>query len=297
MPLSAPIDAYLLHLATERGLAINTVQAYAEDLAHITAFLEANGVEEWGLLDSLHALAYLAYSQNQNLAASTRARRLSAWRGLMRFMLLERIISQDPLAELSGPSQGGQLPEFLSCDEVERLLNAPDPSTPLGLRDQALLELMYAAGLRVSEAINLEVNQVQFQVGCLLVRGKGSKERLVPLHQTALNRLRMYLEGPRLALLHGRRHETVFVNNRGGKLSRMGIWKLLRKYALQANIMSKLSPHTLRHTFATHLLEGGADLRSLQLMLGHSDISTTQVYTHVSQGHLRQVHSKYHPRG
>ena len=297
MALNVAVDAYLLHLATERGLAGNTVEAYAEDLAHICRFLESNQVNNWQELDSLHVLAYLTHSQNEGLAASTRARRLSAWRGLVRFMLLEGSIKQDPLADLSGPNQNEHLPEFLSRDEVNRLLNAPDESSPLGLRDAALLELMYAAGLRVSEVINLEMHQVQFQVGCLLVRGKGSKERLVPVHQTALARLKTYLDGPRLTLMKGARHEVVFVNNRGSKLSRMGVWKLLQKYALKANILTKLSPHTLRHTFATHLLEGGADLRSLQLMLGHSAISTTQIYTHVNQGHLSQVHSKYHPRG
>jgi integrase/recombinase XerD len=156
---------------------------------------------------------------------------------------------------------------------------------------------MYGAGLRVSEAISLEVGQIQFQVGCLTVRGKGSKERLVPLHQTALDRLREYLQGARPKLLGGRRQETVFVNRRGLPLSRMGIWKLIKKYALLAGITTPISPHSLRHTFATHLLEGGADLRSLQLMLGHSAISTTQIYTHVSQAHLSQVHRKYHPRG
>lgn len=287
----------MLHLATERGLSGNTLSAYADDLAHIATFLENNGVHNWPELDTLHALAYLAQSQQQGLAASTRARRLSAWRGFIRFLLLEKQITKDPLAELSGPNRQEHLPEFLSREEVLKLLDAPDPATDLGLRDRALLEMMYAAGLRVSELINLEMGWVQFQVGCLMVRGKGSKERLVPVHQTALQRLSQYLEGPRLRLLNGARQEVVFVNNRGGKLSRMGVWKLLQKYALKAGLYTKISPHTLRHTFATHLLEGGADLRSLQLMLGHSDISTTQVYTHISQGHLTQVHNKFHPRG
>ncbi len=297
MSLSQAIDSYLLQLATERGLAANTVEAYAEDLAHIARFLEENGVNSWPRVDTLHALAYLAKIQATGLAPATRARRLSAWRGLVRFMLVEGFIKKDPLAELSGPNLNEHLPEFLSQEEVRRLLNAPVAENALGLRDRALLELMYAAGLRVSEVINLEMSQVQFQVGCLLVKGKGGKERLVPVHQTALKRLQSYLEGSRLALMAGARHEIVFVNNKGGRLSRMGVWKLLRKYALKAGLTAQISPHTLRHTFATHLLEGGADLRSLQLMLGHSDISTTQVYTHVSQGHLTQVHSKYHPRG
>ena len=295
--LHKEIDAYLLHLATERGLADHTVSSYAEDLADIARYLEAQGLHAWQELDTLHVLGYLAHSQQQGLAPSTRARRLSAWRGFVKYMLVEKMIQKDPLLELSGPSLPNYLPEFLSQDEVLGLLESPNPDSALGLRDRALLEIMYAAGLRVSEVINLEIGQVQFQVGCLMVRGKGSKERLVPVHQTALQRLREYMEGARLKLLNGARQEAVFVNNRGGRLSRMGIWKLLQKYAVLSGLRTKISPHTLRHTFATHLLEGGADLRSLQLMLGHSAISTTQIYTHVSQSHLTQVHHKYHPRG
>ena len=295
--LHKEIDAYLLHLATERGLADHTVSSYAEDLADIARYLEAQGLHAWQELDTLHVLGYLAHSQQQGLAPSTRARRLSAWRGFVKYMLVEKMIQKDPLLELSGPSLPNYLPEFLSQDEVLGLLESPNPDSALGLRDRALLEIMYAAGLRVSEVINLEIGQVQFQVGCLMVRGKGSKERLVPVHQTALQRLQEYMEGARLKLLNGARQEAVFVNNRGGRLSRMGIWKLLQKYAVLSGLRTKISPHTLRHTFATHLLEGGADLRSLQLMLGHSAISTTQIYTHVSQSHLTQVHHKYHPRG
>ncbi|MDR1396396.1 MAG: tyrosine recombinase XerD [Desulfarculales bacterium] len=295
--LHADIDAYLLHLAAERGLARLTVSSYAEDLNHLSAYLIAQGVNSWQEVDTLHALAYLAASQASGLAASTRARRLSAFRGLIKFMLAQGRLPKDPLHELNGPGQPSHLPEFLSKEEVLRLLEAPDPATPLGSRDRALLEILYGAGLRVSEAAGLEVSQVQFQVGCLSVRGKGGKERLVPVHQTALECLRAYMEGARLNLLNGLRRETVFVNRRGGSLSRMGIWKIVKKYTVLASISTPVSPHSLRHTFATHLLEGGADLRSLQLMLGHSAISTTQIYTHVSQSHLSQVHRKYHPRG
>jgi integrase/recombinase XerD len=295
--LHKEVDAYLLHLATERGLADHTVSSYAEDMSDIMRYLEAQSLHSWRELDTLHALGYLAHSQRQGLAPSTRARRLSAWRGFVKYMLVENMIKKDPLIELSGPNLPSYLPEFLSKEEVLSLLEAPDPASVLGIRDRALLEIMYAAGLRVSEVISLEAGQVQFQVGCLMIRGKGGKERLVPVHQTALTRLREYMEGARLKLLNGARQEVVFVNNRGGKLSRMGVWKLLQKYAVQSGLRAKISPHTLRHTFATHLLEGGADLRSLQLMLGHSAISTTQIYTHVSQSHLSQVHHKYHPRG
>ncbi|MBV1751654.1 MAG: tyrosine-type recombinase/integrase, partial [Desulfarculus sp.] len=174
---------------------------------------------------------------------------------------------------------------------------APDPLSDLGRRNRAMLELMYAAGLRVSEVISLGVGDVQFQVGCLLVHGKGDKERLVPVHETALKVLKDYLEGPRTRLLKGKRREEVFLNNRGDGLSRMGLWKIIHKHLQKAGINGPVTPHTLRHTFATHLLEGGADLRSVQLMLGHSDISTTQVYTHVTRQRLVEVHRRHHPRG
>jgi len=229
--------------------------------------------------------------------ARTRARRLSAARGLCKYLHQEGLLGDDPLATLDGPGLPGGLPFFLSPGQVRGLLAAPDPHSDLGARDQALLELMYAAGLRISEAAALEVGDVQFQVGLLCVRGKGSKERLVPVHQKALEVLKTYLEGPRARLLRQARREQVFLNRNGGPLSRMGLWKILRKYFVMAGLPPEVTPHTLRHTFATHLMEGGADLRSVQLMLGHADIATTQVYTHVSRARLSQVHKDHHPRG
>lgn len=295
--LDQGLDQYLTFLATVRGLSANTVAAYSDDLIDIAGFMASQGLEDWTGLDSLHVVAYLGGGKKRGLAPRTLARRLSSLRGMIKFMLEEGMLSENPLAGLGGPKTTDGLPHFLSRDEVNNLLNAPDGESDLGLRDRAMLEMMYAAGLRASEVITLGVGDVQFQVGCLVVRGKGSKERLVPVHQTALDMLSAYLEGPRERLRKGQHREEVFLNARGGSLSRMGLWKILKKHVLAAGIKGQVSPHTLRHTFATHLLEGGADLRSVQLMLGHSDISTTEIYTHVDRKRLSQIHKKYHPRG
>ena len=295
--LDQDLDQYLTHLAAERGLSGNTLEAYADDLRQVSEYLREQGVQDWREVDALHLVGYLAQAGRQGLSARTRARRLSAVRGLFRFMRERFLLPGDPLASLKGPHLPSGLPYFLSQEEMERLLAAPPADTDLGLRDRALLEVIYAAGLRVSEAITLGVGDIQFQVGCLTVRGKGGKERLVPVNQIALDRLKEYLEGPRGRLLKGKRREEVFVNARGGALSRMGAWKILKKNVLAAGIKARVTPHTLRHSFATHLLEGGADLRSVQLLLGHADISTTQVYTHVSRQRLIEVHRRFHPRG
>ena len=295
--LDQDLDLYLTHLAAVRGLAANTLEAYAEDLQDAARYLAQAGVQSWRQVDSLHVLAYLAQAATRGLAPASRARRLSALRGLFRWLVESGALAADPLAGLEGPRRHQGLPHFLSQEEMDRLLAAPDTTRDLGRRDRAILELMYACGLRVSEVITLGVGDVQFQVGILTVRGKGSKERLVPVHQMALERLQDYLQGPRVRLLKGKNREEIFLNNRGGPLSRMGLWKIIRKHVLAAGITTPVTPHTLRHTFATHLLEGGADLRSVQLMLGHADISTTEVYTHVTRQRLIQVHRKHHPRG
>lgn len=295
--LHGAVDRYLAHLAAERGLAANSVLAYAEDLADLTGFLLQEGVSAWDQVESVHVVAFLAHAAQKGLSPRTRARRLSTVRGLVAYLLRRGEVGRDPLAGLVGPRLPSGLPYFLSREEVERLLAAPDLLSDLGRRDRAILELMYAAGLRVSEVTTLGVGNVQFQVGCLLVHGKGDKERLVPVHETALKVLGEYLEGPRGRLLKGKRREEVFLNNRGDPLSRMGLWKIIHKHLQKAGINGPVTPHTLRHTFATHLLEGGADLRSVQLMLGHSDISTTQVYTHVTRQRLVEVHRRHHPRG
>lgn len=297
MSFERGLDLYLDHLATERALAANTLEAYAGDLRELTDFLTGQDVASWSGLDALHIIAWLALMAKGGLAESTRARRLSAARGLTHFLYERGLIGDDPLATLEGPRLPGGLPRFLSQEEVARLLAAPDPAKDRGLRDRALLELLYAAGLRVSEAIALTVGQVQFQVGCLMVRGKGGKERLVPVHETALGLLKEYLEGPRRRLLKGNQREEVFISTHGGPLTRMAAWKIVRKHVTAAAIPGEVTPHTLRHTFATHLLLGGADLRSVQMMLGHADISTTEIYTHLTTQRLAEVHKLHHPRG
>jgi integrase/recombinase XerD len=299
--LDQDLDLYLGHLAAERGLAAATVESYARDLRDAADWLEAQGVGSWRGVEELHLVAYLAALSGRGLAARTRARRLSALRGLFAFLARENRAAGDPLAAISGPKLPGGLPRFLSVAEMDRLLETPPADTDLGRRDRTLLELMYAAGLRASETVGLEVGDLQLQVGCLVVRGKGSKERLVPVHRRALEAVEAYLAGPRERLLarrgRGGRPEEVFLNSRGGSLSRMGLWKIVRKHSAAAGLPAEVSPHTLRHTFATHLLEGGADLRSVQLMLGHADISTTEVYTHVTRRRLMEVHRRHHPRG
>jgi integrase/recombinase XerD len=290
------LDLYLAHLAAERGLAENTVSAYSDDLRSFTDFLVGNEVSGWSGVDSLHIVSWLARLSRQGEAARTRARRLSAVRGFFRYLTENERLDKDPLSKVSGPKLPSGLPRFLSSNEMDKLL-APDLTTNLGRRDRAMLETIYAAGLRISEVITLGVGQVQFQVGCLLVRGKGGKERLAPLNQPAMEHLESYMSGPRKELMKNGLKEEVFLNARGGALSRMGAWKIIKKHILAAGIPGKVTPHTLRHTFATHLLEGGADLRSVQMMLGHSDISTTEIYTHVSRKRIIEVHKRYHPRG
>ena len=297
MSFDQGLDLFLTHLTAERALAGNTLEAYASDLRELTTYLAVQGVDSWPRVDALHVVAWLAAMSREGLAARTRARRLSAARGLFRYLYENGLVKDDPLATLEGPRLPGGLPRFLSQEEVARLLAAPDPATDLGARDRVMLELMYAAGLRISEVISLGVGQVQFQVGCLAVRGKGGKERLVPVHETALALLKDYLEGPRRRLLKGNRREEVLISNRGGPLTRMGAWKIVRKHVTAAAIPGEVTPHTLRHTFATHLLLGGADLRSVQIMLGHADISTTEIYTHLTTQRLSEVHKLHHPRG
>ncbi len=297
MSFDQGLDLFLTHLTAERALAGNTLEAYASDLRELTTYLAVQGVDSWPRVDALHVVAWLAAMSREGLAARTRARRLSAARGLFRYLYENGLVKDDPLATLEGPRLPGGLPRFLSQEEVARLLAAPDPATDLGARDRVTLELMYAAGLRISEVISLGVGQVQFQVGCLAVRGKGGKERLVPVHETALALLKDYLEGPRRRLLKGNRREEVLISNRGGPLTRMGAWKIVRKHVTAAAIPGEVTPHTLRHTFATHLLLGGADLRSVQIMLGHADISTTEIYTHLTTQRLSEVHKLHHPRG
>jgi integrase/recombinase XerD len=250
-----------------------------------------------GELSAEHTLYYFKTLRAKGLSPRSIARTLSALRGFHKFLFQERAVKEDPLRRLRSPRVVPPLPSVLTVGEVEGLLQRPNPSHPLGVRDRAMLELMYATGLRVSELIHLSLNDVNLEVGYVRTRGKGSKERIVPMGEAACQALKGYLEGPRRLYPFRSSHPVLFVGKGGKGISRQGFWKILKKYAETAGIHKRISPHTLRHSFATHLLERGADLRSVQSMLGHVDIATTQVYTHVSREHLKRLHRQFHPRG
>lgn len=290
------LDLYLDYLTVEKGLAANTRASYSADLLKFLSYLKDHGIDNWSQVRFPEIIAFLSRAQEQGLASRSRARLLSAMRGFFKFMVRDSHLKKSPVANLTSPRLRRQLPTVLSVAEVERLLAQPNPDLPLGQRDAAMLELLYGTGLRVTELITLTVGRVNLEVGFLVAHGKGSKERIVPMGEAATEAVRSYTLGSRPRLLKGRVSEILFVSNRGAVMTRQGFWKLLKKYGRQAGMQKPLTPHTLRHSFATHLLEGGADLRSVQMMLGHADISTTQIYTHVARERLREVHKKYHPR-
>lgn len=290
------LDLYLDYLTVERGLAPNTRASYSADLLKFLTYLKAGGISDWSQVRYSEVMGFLSQSQEQGLAPRSRARMLSALRGFFKFMLRDSHLRESPVANLASPRLRRQLPVILSVAEVERLLARPNLELPLGQRDTAMLEVLYGTGLRVSELVALTMGRVNLEVGFLVVLGKGSRERIVPAGEAATEAVRSYVKEARPLLLKGRTTETLFVTNRGAAMTRQGFWKLLKKYGREAGLKKKLSPHILRHSFATHLLERGADLRSVQMMLGHADISTTQIYTHVARERLREVHKKYHPR-
>ncbi|MBK6658457.1 MAG: site-specific tyrosine recombinase XerD [Proteobacteria bacterium] len=291
---SDPLSRFLDHLWVEYGLSPHSIAAYRSDLATLAAFLARRGLtldgaNEADLFDFL--------GQADKLSARTKARRLSSMRRYYQFQVREAVLSADPTVRLSAPRLGRSLPKSLSEADVEALLAAPDVDTDLGLRDRAMLELLYATGLRVSELVTLEVAQVNTRQGVVRVTGKGAKERLVPLGEEALDWLQRFVQEARGALCRGRPSNALFPTRRGAAMSRQAFWYLVKRYALQAGIQAALSPHTLRHAFATHLLNHGADLRVVQMLLGHSDISTTQIYTYVAAERLKALHAEHHPRG
>lgn len=290
------IDPFLHYLAVEKGLARNTLEAYSRDLNAYLVFLEEEGIASLVDTTTLTVMAFIQQMKKRGLSMRSITRALVVLRGLYRYLAQERYLEANPLEDMELPRLSPTLPHVLTVQDIEQLLAQPDVENPRGIRDGAMLELLYATGMRVSELVELPTSGVNLEVGFVTVRGKGNKERIVPIGEVAMDRVRTYLEQGRLAMLKGRESPYLFVNNRGGGLSRQGFWKILRKYALQAGITKRITPHTLRHSFATHLLERGADLRFIQAMLGHVDISTTQVYTHVNQEYLRQLHRQFHPR-
>jgi integrase/recombinase XerD len=294
--LDQAIDLHLEHLKVERGLSRNTLEAYAHDLGHFRRWCAAERLDEAGAVESRHVLAYLVALAARKLAVRSQARALVSLRGLYRHLRAERHVERDPTAEVELPRLGRPLPEVLTVEEVDRLLGAPDGRTVRGLRDQAMLETLYATGLRVSELVCLRLGDINLDDGYLSTVGKGKKQRLVPMGDQARARVREYLERARPALDRGRNVAALFLTHRGRPMTRQGFWKLLRGYAVAAGVRRPISPHKLRHSFATHLLERGADLRAVQAMLGHADIGTTQVYTHLSNARLREVYKLHHPR-
>ncbi len=289
------VEVFLDHLAAERGLASNSLEAYGRDLRRYLDHLamRRGSLEAASLAD---VRAFLAALRSRGLAPRSVARAASAVRGLHRFLLLEGWAARDPTTLLRAPRPMAGLPEVLSEAEVRQLLEAPRPVTTEGQRDRAMLELLYATGMRVSELVTLGAGAVNLSAGFVRVLGKGNTERLVPLGRPAAAWVQRYLAEVRPALLRGRRSDRLFLTRRGGGFTRQGFWHLLRRQARVAGLARRVSPHVLRHSFATHLLERGADLRVIQLLLGHVDIGTTQIYTHVSRAHLKAVHGRYHPR-
>jgi integrase/recombinase XerD len=293
----AVIDEFCDALWLEDGLARNTLDSYRRDLSQLNGWLASHGGK--ALLEAGHAdlLGFLAHRVRLGARATTTSRLLSALKRFYRHALRQGRIAIDPTLNIDAPKLPRPLPKSLTEQDVEDLLAAPRTTEPLGLRDRAMLETLYASGLRVSELVTLRLSQVSQDMGVVRVTGKGSKERLVPLGEEALAWIGRYLKEARPALLDGRVSDELFVTARGGCMTRQMFWHLIKRYALKGNIRRPISPHTLRHAFATHLLNHGADLRVVQLLLGHSDISTTQIYTHVARERLKQLHAKHHPRG
>jgi integrase/recombinase XerD len=291
------LDQFLHYLIVEKGLSKNTLEAYGHNLNRFLSHLQKKGIHNLEAVGKLDVKGFLLSLKKQGLSAKSVVRNLVALRTFFKFLTQEGILEANPVEEIESPKVAKTLPEILSLKEVEQLLEQPDPQTLLGVRDRAMLELLYATGMRVSELTRLPLNQINLEGGYVLLYGKGSKERLVPLGREAIQRVTQYLKTARGKLAKGKESPFLFINRSGGAMSRQRFWKSLKAYGLKAGIRKRITPHLLRHSFASHLLERGADLRSVQMMLGHVDISTTQIYTHVTGERLKKVHQRYHPRG
>jgi integrase/recombinase XerD len=289
------LDAFLDFIRVEKGLAANSIASYGRDLRGFLDYLGRKGIP-LAETEREDIRGFLASLYERGLSARSVARHLVSVRNFFRFLVKEGQLEGDPTAEVDAPQIGHSLPKYLSAEEVEKLLAQPDVSTPPGLRDKAMLELLYATGMRVSELVSLRGEDFEPDLGIVRCRGKGSKVRLIPVGKSALRAVEAYVRAGRPKLAKDRETPFLFLNPRGGRLSRVGFWMLIRRHGRAAGVASPLTPHVVRHSFATHLLERGADLRSIQLMLGHSDISTTQIYTHVLKERLKQVYHSHHPR-
>lgn len=290
---------FLSYLVVEKGLARNTIESYGRDIKRFFAFLEGRDIRDisaLGGVDQELLALYLSSLREEGLSTRSIRRALSVIRGLYRFLLIEGLTSKDPTPPIETPKAWFRLPGTITQEEVERLLMTPSPSTPLGIRDLAMLEFLYATGARVSEIVSVGVADLNLEVGYVRLLGKGRRERIVPIGTSAARVLKEYLSHSRPRLAKSRALPHLFLGRRGRPLTRQGFWKVIKFYAKKAGIEKRVTPHTLRHSFATHLLEHGADLRSVQAMLGHTDISTTQIYTHVSRARLKAIYDRHHPR-
>lgn len=291
------LKSFVHYLSVERGLSRNTLESYERDLTKYIEFLKDRGRSGWRETEKGDIMDYLMSLRREGKATSTVSRAMASIRAIYRFLLQERIIESDPSVHMFTPKLEKKLPKALNVEEIERLLNAPQISTPHGMRDKAMFELLYATGMRVSELVSLNIEHLNLGLGFVRCIGKGSKERIIPLGRMAIDYLDRYIVHVRNQLVkENKSDDALFLNHLGTRLSRQGFWKIIKKYAAEAKIHKPITPHTLRHSFATHLLENGADLRSVQEMLGHSDISTTQIYTHVTKSKMKQVYDQTHPR-
>lgn len=297
LTFDAALYRYTHYLVVEKGLAQPTVEFYSNDIIRFFRFLEEKKIDALEAVDTYTVLKHLIDLRAAGLAARSRARHLVSLRGFFKFLTQENLLSNDPAAIIDLPKSGLTIPDVLSVEEVARVISAPEAKTPAGRRDAAMLELLYAAGLRVSELLTLKVQDVNLEAGFVRVFGKGGKERIVPIGTHASQKIDAYLKTARPLLLKSQPSRFLFIARAGKPMSRQGFWKLMKRYAAGAAVTKKVTPHTLRHSFASHLLEGGADLRSVQLMLGHADISTTQIYTHIACRQLKETHRRFHPRG
>ena len=291
------LTRYLNHLLIERGMAANTLEAYGRDLRRYFQFLLKKEITQLPDVKPEVIIEYLVQIKGEGLSANSMNRSLAALRGLYKYLIQEKIITSSPLTNIDLAKVWMRLPDTISKEEMNVILIQPGILTPAAMRDTAMLELLYATGIRVSELINLTMNSVNWQVGFLVVMGKGSKERIVPIGKTAYDCTRLYVDNARPQMMQKKVTDVLFLNRFGAKFTRQGLWKVVIRYAKKAGLLKKVHPHTFRHSFATHLLEGGADLRTVQVMLGHADISTTQIYTHITRDRLKEIHQKYHPRG
>ncbi|MGQ0792967.1 MAG: site-specific tyrosine recombinase XerD [Deltaproteobacteria bacterium] len=296
LAMNEMLDAFLSYTVAVKGLSKNTIEAYGRDIAKFIAYAQRQGLCHPSEVEYTHIIGFLSEIREGGLDGKSVARTLVSVKQFFKFLLMDKIIHKDATHLIRTPKTKRSLPDVISLDDVEKLLAAPDETTPEGIRDGAMLELLYATGIRVSELVSLYLNSVNFELGFIIVHGKGAKERLVPVGERARFKLQQYLDVARLNLLKSGSSADLFVTRRGSGMTRQRFWQKIKQCALKAGIMKNISPHKLRHSFATHLLERGADLRAIQLMLGHSDISTTQIYTHVERERLKEIHKKHHPR-